>query len=287
MGIFFSPAKINLFFRVLRRRTDGFHEIASLYQAVDLGDELEICLSSQDSLTCSDPSLDVGEGNLVKKALNCFREHSGFRDLHISCHLIKNIPIGGGLGGGSSNAATVLFACNELTGGSVSLEELAKWGAEIGSDVSFFFSKGSAYCTGRGEIFEQIEYPLSSVFGKGCLIARPPFGISTKEVFRACDVRFLENKEPRDLLEAFLQGQPLWYNDLHAAVSSISPSFVDYFQRLKKCPFESIVLTGSGSCVLCFGHDGFPLPTDFIFYPVEPIFREEKGWYKWKKMQPL
>jgi 4-diphosphocytidyl-2-C-methyl-D-erythritol kinase len=112
MKRYFSPAKLNLFFRVLSRRSDGFHEIASLFQTIDLGDVLEIAAASQDQLTCTDKELPCDERNLVVKALHLFRRKTGMETFSIRCHLEKKIPKEAGLGGGSSNAATILFLCS-------------------------------------------------------------------------------------------------------------------------------------------------------------------------------
>ncbi|MES2198630.1 MAG: hypothetical protein V4489_00475, partial [Chlamydiota bacterium] len=112
---FLSPAKINVFFKVLRKREDGFHEISSLYQAITLFDTLQIRLSAKDEFTCSDPSLSLDHTNLVNKALNLFRKKTGSSD-QFSIHLDKKIPMQAGLGGGSSNAATALWAFSKLLG---------------------------------------------------------------------------------------------------------------------------------------------------------------------------
>lgn len=154
--ILFSPAKINLFFRVLKKRDDGYHEIASLYQAIDLGDTLNITLNECDELSCSDPSLQTDESNLVLKAAALFRKKTALA-LYIKVHLHKQIPIQAGLGGGSSNAATTLWALNKLANCPASFQDLALWSCELGSDVAFFFSKGAAYCTGRGELFSSLD----------------------------------------------------------------------------------------------------------------------------------
>ena len=111
---YFSPAKINLFFRVLSKRLDGYHDIASVMQAIDLGDVLTFTNHPRDQMTCSDPTLPCDETNLVMKALKRFREYYSLSSVHI--HLEKHVPMQSGLGGGSSNAATVLWALNEQIG---------------------------------------------------------------------------------------------------------------------------------------------------------------------------
>lgn len=156
-----SPCKINLFLRILRRRGDGFHELASLFQTVSLFDTLDfwelppdpdepLCSMevTPDSLGAAD--IPVDDSNLVMRAMALFAERTGEkRRLH--CRLHKAIPAQGGLGGGSADAATALFAANRLAGYPATQEQLIEWGAELGSDISFFFSRGTAYCTGRGE----------------------------------------------------------------------------------------------------------------------------------------
>jgi 4-diphosphocytidyl-2-C-methyl-D-erythritol kinase len=98
----FSPAKVNLFFKILGKRTDGYHEVASLNQAINLGDEITLARSLQDTFTCSDPNIPLDHTNLVLKALTLFREKTAF-NFPVSIHLEKKIPIQAGLGGGSSN----------------------------------------------------------------------------------------------------------------------------------------------------------------------------------------
>ena len=110
----FSPAKLNLFFAILGKRPDAYHEIFSLNQTISLGDTLRVELADTDLLTCNDPKIPVGPSNLIWRAAALFREKTGFwQPLRI--HLDKHIPVEAGLGGGSSNAATVLFALNTLS----------------------------------------------------------------------------------------------------------------------------------------------------------------------------
>jgi 4-diphosphocytidyl-2-C-methyl-D-erythritol kinase len=135
---FFSPAKLNLFFRVLYKREDQYHEIASLFQAVSLGDFLSIEMSEEDVLSCNDLSLLCDRSNLIMKALDLFRKKTGIK-IAVKVHLEKNIPLQSGLGGGSSNAATTLWGLNELCGRPASLRQLQNWSSEIGSDIPFFF----------------------------------------------------------------------------------------------------------------------------------------------------
>src|SRR5437016_5240820 len=126
-----SPAKINLNLRIVGKRPDGYHELSSVFQAIDLCDVLTFEKSEKDKFTCNISTLPNDKKNLVLKALDLFRSKTGL-NFCLKIHLDKHIPIEAGLGGGSSNAATTLWACNQLTGQTVSLERLQEWSAEIG-----------------------------------------------------------------------------------------------------------------------------------------------------------
>jgi 4-diphosphocytidyl-2-C-methyl-D-erythritol kinase len=275
----FSPAKLNLFFRVLHKRDDGFHEIASLFQAIDLGDTLEFCLSEKDYLSCTNPALGTGPENLICKAIELFRNKTGLANFHVHCHLTKRIPIQAGIGGGSSNAATTLYACNELSGRLASFNELKAWSSELGSDVPFFFSTGTAYCTGRGEKIEEVDVPHNTIFKVPCHLAKPQFGLPTVEVYKACNPSSLESRDPRQSLESFQRGVPEWYNDLEPAASHISSEFQQYMDSLRSCGFSNVVLTGSGSGAFCFGGTAAPDLKGIQFYPIRPIIKNSHGWF--------
>jgi 4-diphosphocytidyl-2-C-methyl-D-erythritol kinase len=230
---FFSPAKINLFFRVLGKRSDGFHEIASLYQAIDLSDQLwleEGAGSDAFDVEGMEPTPD----NLVLRALALYRE--AVSDLSpVRLYLKKRIPIAAGLGGGSSNGATTLFALNEWRGRPLSLAQLAKIGEKLGSDVPFFFSSGSAYCTGRGEQLVDVRLPGPPLEG---WLYTPPFPSYTAHVYRALRPDTLSPRDPLQALAAWLRGERALFNDLEEAVPQIRP----YLAR-----YPTARMTGSGS----------------------------------------
>ena len=147
-----APSKINLFLRIVRKRDDGFHELASLFQAVSLMDTLDFWAEEADasapicSMEVSADSLGregipTDESNLVMRALKLFAEKTG-ETRRIHCRLHKAVPAQAGLGGGSGDAATALFAANRLAGFPATQEQLIEWSGELGSDISFFFSRG-------------------------------------------------------------------------------------------------------------------------------------------------
>jgi 4-diphosphocytidyl-2-C-methyl-D-erythritol kinase len=153
-----AHAKINLFLEVLGRRADGFHELDTVMQAVSLCDTLELRRREPGDFGISVTGLSVpgDESNLALRAARLLAERGGRKEgVHISLH--KRIPIGGGLGGGSSDAAAVLRGLNSLWGLDADGDELQKLGAELGSDVNFFLHGGTALCRGRGELIEPLK----------------------------------------------------------------------------------------------------------------------------------
>ena len=149
-----APAKINLFLKVLRRRPDGFHEIETFISPISLCDQIKIDKNKRGqgiSFRCDDPSVPQGGENLAVRAANAFFAATQMKPA-VSIVLKKKIPHGAGLGGGSSDAAAVLLALNQLFATKLSREKLVKLGSTIGSDVPFFIFESAAVCTGRGEI---------------------------------------------------------------------------------------------------------------------------------------
>jgi 4-diphosphocytidyl-2-C-methyl-D-erythritol kinase len=213
-----SPAKLNLFLRILRKCSDGYHELASLFQAVDLFDTLDFALDEKDQLSCSDAAIPIDSTNLILKAATLFRCKTGLQ-FGLRVHLDKKIPHQAGLGGGSSNAATTLWALNQLLGQSIPTKELIQWAGEIGSDVPFFLSQGTAYCTGRGERVR----PLAPLQNQHFWIVKPPQGTSTPAVYGKLDLKKLPQRDPELYLKAFLTGRPDYFNDLEQAACLVTP----------------------------------------------------------------
>lgn len=241
-----SPAKINLFLKVLNKREDGYHEIASLFQTIDLFDQVKLQIAEKDTFTCSEPSLAHGQ-NLVVKAIELFRQKSQ-QEFGVNCHLVKNIPVEAGLGGGSSNAATVLKGLNQLLNYPLENDELMDIAKELGSDVPFFLYGGAAYCEGRGEIVKKIR----SLEPKRLWIIKPPEGIPTPEVYKCLDLNALSNKNPKLTLQDHLLGKGEYYNDLEAAALSISPALRELKADLESQGFKKVMLSGSGSSLIAF-----------------------------------
>jgi 4-diphosphocytidyl-2-C-methyl-D-erythritol kinase len=176
----FSAAKINLTLEILGKRPDGFHELATWMLPVGLCDSLEIEEASQPSFISNVPELGEDPSNLVIRAAQSFTQAASI-DTVYAIHLDKNIPMGAGLGGGSSNAAATLQLLNQLHGFPLRRERLEELAANLGSDVAFFLDGRSAWCTGRGERIEARVFPHHLWI---CLF-KPGFAIPTASAYRA------------------------------------------------------------------------------------------------------
>jgi 4-diphosphocytidyl-2-C-methyl-D-erythritol kinase len=210
-----APAKINLTLRVLGRRADGFHEIETLIVPLGLADRLTIEEAEEWSFSCDDPTVPGDEGNLVVRAARLFFAETGVK-ASARVRLMKAIPHGAGLGGGSSDAAATLRMLDQFYGTGMSKERLMRMAAELGSDVPVFLEGGAAWCRGRGEIVEAAEFAERLPV----LLLKPDFGVPTpwaykhwKESRRLEGVRYegqefpwgrLENDLERPVFEKYL-----------------------------------------------------------------------------------
>lgn len=270
-----SPAKVNLFLRVVGRRADGYHNLASLFQVISLFDVIHFVLNDFDSLTCTDPTIPTDASNLICKAVKLFRQKVGI-NFGLRVHLEKNIPHQAGLGGGSSNAATTLWALNELLGHPATIDDLLHWSAELGSDVPFFFSHGTAYCTGRGEIVRPLQPPPQKLFW----VVKPDFGLSTPHVFQQLQFDKLLQRDPERSLAECLSGNLSLFNDLEEPAFALSPELELMKKELLGSGFSSVVMTGSGSAFMCFGEGKIiPSETTKRFFEVNFVNREVGSWY--------
>jgi 4-diphosphocytidyl-2-C-methyl-D-erythritol kinase len=270
-----SPAKVNLFLNIVGKRSDGYHAIATLIQAIDLCDLLTIASSHEDRLTCSDLSLPMDHTNLVYRALDLFRTRTGHQGKY-TIHLDKRIPMQAGLGGGSGNAATVLWGVNRLSGLGVADAQLAQWGAEIGSDIPFFFSSGTAYCTGRGEVIRDL--PCRGL--EKLHLIKPPEGLATVAVYKALDLRKCSKQDPETSLDRYLNGSLELHNDLEEPAFRQMPSLLQLKQRLKQEGFEDVLMSGSGTALFCLGEGKSNLPTAYFQQTCVPIGRSADTWFR-------
>lgn len=267
-----SPSKINLFLKVLGKRPDGYHEIATLMQAIDLSDIIHIEKSTGDSFICDDASLPIDGRNLIIKAREKFRQKTG-NNTPLKIRLEKRVPFEAGLGGGSANAATALWGINQVLNAKVPEIDLQQWSAEIGSDVPFFFSHGTAYCTGRGEIVKDLPVHQADMW-----IVKPPVGISTVEVYR--NFKSSDHFDHEKALENFSRkdNASIYHNDLATVAEHIAPELQKLKEALISQKFDVVQMSGSGSAYFCIGKDKPNVP-NVRCYQVKSLNRKPGNWY--------
>lgn len=241
-----APAKINLSLRILGKREDGYHEVETLMAPLSLADEIEIHhlheeTSDNVTLTCNDPSLPIGADNLCVQAAEAFQEAVGLKE-PVSITLLKKIPHGAGLGGGSSDAATVLRGMNTLFNEPLVMEELLALATSLGSDVPFFLDPKPTWCRGRGELLTEAE-PLPSW---KLLLIKPPFSIATAWAYdrlQATGCRLEEEAVTIDGVTIF--------NDLEAPVFEkylLLPVLKSWLQE--RSEVRAAWMSGSGSTMV-------------------------------------
>lgn len=241
-----APAKLNLFLHVVGRRADGYHLLESLFRLVSLSDSLTIDLRLDRHITreSSVSGVVAEQDDLVVRAARALQKATGARyGAHIMVH--KRIPMGGGLGGGSSDAATVLLALNRLWRCGLTRLQLMALALPLGADVPFFLQGQSAFVTGIGEHLTPVSAPDSSY-----VIFQPAESVSTAAVFASPDLtRATESVRISDFsgLVQFLGTHPFGVNDLELVVTQSFPTIRLVQEWLKHHDFD-VRLTGSGSC---------------------------------------
>ena len=258
-----SPAKINLFLEPLRKRPDGYHEIVTVMQTIDLCDELEIELGgARVELECDDAELPRGPENLAHRAAEAFASAARL-DQGVRIRLWKRIPVGGGLGGGSSNAAAVLLGLNELTGRPLSFWRLGRIAASMGSDVPFFLYGGTALCRGRGERVK----PLKPAPEFWVVLVTPPVRISTRLAYEGLNLSLTRRHDARRMLRSINDSdvralcQSL-YNGLAGSVLAQHPPLERFWEEVTDQGLPYLQLSGSGSTlygVCCTGAEATEL----------------------------
>jgi len=232
-----APAKLNLMLRVLRRRSDGYHELQTVFQFLEQSDELRFRVRADGAVRCTTPLPGVAdENNLALLAARALKAATG-TSLGAEIEIRKSLPMGGGLGSGSSNAATTLVALNHLWGCGLDLERLAAIGRRLGADVPIFVHGRSAWAEGVGERFTPFE-PARPWY----LVVIPPCHVSTAEIFS--DSRLTRNAEPITIRD-FLAGRD--ENTCEPLVKSRHPAVREALEWLDG--YSRGRLTGTGGCV--------------------------------------
>jgi 4-diphosphocytidyl-2-C-methyl-D-erythritol kinase len=232
-----APAKLNLFLHVTGRRADGYHQLQTLFQLVDLCDTVTISLREDGRIERPAGAEGVEpEADLTVRAARALQAATGAR-LGATLCVRKRIPLGGGMGGGSSDAATTLLALNELWNCHLPLPALARLGLPLGADVPVFIEGFSAWAEGIGADLTPVALPQ-----KWYLIIHPGVGISTREVFQSPE---LTRNSPLITIRAFFDSGGR--NDCESVVRARSPEVADALEWLgRHAPAR---LTGTGSCI--------------------------------------
>ena len=249
-----SPAKINLFLNVLFKRKDGYHEIETLFERISLSDELVLVPSrSGIKITSDSKKLPKGPGNIAYRAAKLLKDRFGIRK-GIVIKIKKRIPIAAGLGGGSSNAASVLLGLNRVWRLGLSKKELLSMGAKLGSDVPFFILETPfALGRGRGEILRKIKPPRKKIWH--CLV-KPSFSISTQAAYRGLKTSSLTPKKAdvRMLFHSIHKGDlkslsELLINSLERTLNKRVMAILKIKKELMRRGALGCLLSGSGPTV--------------------------------------
>lgn len=274
-----SPCKVNLLLNILGKRPDGFHELETIMQPVNLHDRLTFTRAAVGiALTCSEPTLPTDSSNLVHRAAAAFFQQAGITE-GVRIHLEKRIPMAAGLGGGSGNAATTLLALNEVFGAPLTAEQLTAIAASLGSDIPFFLQDKPALAVGRGEqVTSLASFP--ALRGAAFLLIHPGFGIATAWAYKEL-ARFpaaLNGERGRaEKLVTLLNGNDLatagaaFYNSLEAPALDKYPLLAIFQEFLRANGAKATLMSGSGSTTFAIA------PTPDEARRLEALVREKFG----------
>ncbi|MBL0699483.1 MAG: 4-(cytidine 5'-diphospho)-2-C-methyl-D-erythritol kinase [Desulfosarcina sp.] len=243
-----SPAKVNLFLHITGKRPDGFHDLVSLMCCINLYDTLYINLGAEKTgITCTHPEVPLDKTNIALQAAIVFLKSIDI-DETVGIHITKRIPVGAGLGGGSSNAAAVLRALNHYYDYPFSMGELISMGLSLGADVLFLIFRNPAIVSGIGEKIES----FSGLSSRHLLLIYPGVSISTAGVFKKYDLRLTKIKKKIKvsfLLKGKIGIESLLRNDLEEVAAAAYPEISDAKKALLSKGAQESLMTGSGSAV--------------------------------------
>lgn len=236
-----SPAKLNLFLHVVGQRPNGYHELETIFQFLDYGDTIQLKVNSNNKISILTPIAGVKtEDNLIYKAAKILQDEMGFHG-GVDIKIDKVLPMGGGLGGGSSNAATVLLALNQLWNLNLPTNKLAQLGLSLGADVPIFIHGYSAFAQGIGEILTPVQ-PEEFWY----LVSKPDCSISTQDVFGSAD---LTRNTPKLLLNDINKELNIdtCHNDCETIVIKNYPKVANLLAWLIE--YAPSRMTGTGACI--------------------------------------
>lgn len=251
----YSPAKLNLFLKVLNKRPDNFHNLETIFERINLLDEIRLTANSTGKIKiiCDHPQVPKGPKNLVYKVSQMLKKEFGITQ-GVTINIKKNIPVAAGLAGGSTNAATTLLGLNKIWEIGLSQKQLVEIGAKIGSDVAFFLYNSSwALGQGRGERIT----PLKIKKKLWHVVVIPRIKMYSKDVFERLNLKLTKKRADANILTLALKTQSalqvgnLLHNDLETSILSIRPQLLQVKERLLKYHFYGVSFSGSGPA--CYG----------------------------------
>jgi 4-diphosphocytidyl-2-C-methyl-D-erythritol kinase len=238
-GVFPAPAKLNLFLHVVGRRHDGYHLLQTAFRFIDYGDELSFVVRADGAIRRTNPIEGITpEQDLSVRAARALQQATGCRE-GADIGIVKRLPMGGGLGGGSSDAATTLIVLNRLWRTGLSREQLQQLALSLGADVPVFVFGKNAFAEGIGERLQALRLPPAWY-----LILVPELAVSTAEIFSAAE---LTRNTNAITIAAFSVGQGR--NDLEPVVCRRYPQVARHLEWLHR--YGDARMTGSGACVFC------------------------------------
>jgi 4-diphosphocytidyl-2-C-methyl-D-erythritol kinase len=242
-----APAKLNLFLHVVGRRADGYHLLQTVFRFLDRADTLRFEARDDAEIVLATPIPGVPvESDLTVRAARLLQQVTGCRQ-GATIHLDKQLPMGGGLGGGSSDAATVLLALNHLWQSGLDRRQLEKLGLTLGADVPVFVHGQNTFAEGVGEAFNDVELPPESY-----LVLHPAVHVPTAAIFGAPDL-----KRDTPVMQPTDWRHGIGHNDLEAVACARFPAVAEHLAWLKDLAPQAM-MTGSGACVFA----GFPRHSD-------------------------
>ena len=249
---FRSQAKINLCIHLLEKRPDGYHELVTLMEAVDLADDLIINQQKTGiTVTCTNPVVPTDDRNLVVKAVNLVKRKYKLKDQGVSINIIKRIPVAAGLAGGSGNAAMTLHGLNRLWALGLKKEQLIELAVELGSDVPFCLYGGAAIAFGRGEKVIWLDDPGTRHYVLVC----PPISVSSGWAYSRVKLGLTKDRSSISLLSSVMQTDDFkkliscLNNDLEAVVSARFPEINRARGYLSDNGVNGMLMSGSGPAV--------------------------------------
>ena len=244
-----AHAKVNLFLEILGKRDDGYHEIETIMQEIDLADNLQFEeIQEGIKLECNNKNIPINQDNLVCKAANLILKECGIKK-GVLINLEKNIPVGAGLGGGSSDAAATLKALNSLWKVGLNDGDLIEFAAKLGSDIPFFINGKTSLCSGRGEVISPVKVRDRMDY----LILFPRVHISTETIYKNLKIDLTKKrKDVSFFLDALKYSEvvgisKLLFNRLEEVIFTTYPDLLQIKSALESFDFCGLSISGSGS----------------------------------------